>query len=84
MIWKINKDYIGLGGTPPVQNPGVWDALDSLRGKGALIADEIILILATAVAGTDYPNYADMPETSFNCASVKQVCLTVPNVMTSL
>lgn len=61
------------GGDAPPQDPGVWDALDALRGKPALQAEEIQAILATAQEGVDYPNLAEIPDqTNFNCANVKQ------------
>lgn len=69
----VYPDIVSPGGIPPPQNPGVWDALDLLRGRGALISDEIQLILATAQPGKDYPILSDLPDTSFNCANVKQV-----------
>ena len=61
------------GPSPPAQVPGVWAALDALRGKPALTAEEIQAILAAAHAGEDYPILAEIPnQTGFNCANVKQ------------
>jgi len=61
------------GGSPPPQVPGVWDALDQLRGRPAYGVDEIQDLLAAAKPDVDYPIIADIPDQiSFSCANVKQ------------
>jgi len=61
------------GGLAPPQVPGVWDALDDLRGKPALGVEEIQDLLAAAKPDGDYPVLAEIPDqTGFNCANVKQ------------
>ncbi|OQV15645.1 hypothetical protein BV898_10232 [Hypsibius exemplaris] len=56
----------------PPQVPGVWDALDTLRGKQALTSEEINAILAIAQEGQDYPNLANIPaDSSFQCGTRK-------------
>jgi len=54
-----------------VQSPGVWSALDRLRGHDRLGVEDIRALLQTARAGQDYPNLAEIPAGNFDCASVK-------------
>ncbi|XP_055340553.1 uncharacterized protein LOC129589729 [Paramacrobiotus metropolitanus] len=49
------------------QNPGVWSALDSLRGKSKLGNDDILQMVLTAKAGQDYPDLSEIPAGSFDC-----------------
>jgi len=54
------------------QSPGVWTALDQLRGKTRLSIDDITVLFTNSKAGEDYPNLATIPETtSIDCGSVK-------------
>lgn len=53
------------------QSPGVWSALDQLRGKAKLSIEDISALLTSAKPGQDYPNLASIPEGNFDCASVK-------------
>lgn len=53
------------------QSPGVWSALDQLRGKAKLSIEDISALLISAKPGQDYPNLAAIPEGNFDCASVK-------------
>jgi hypothetical protein len=57
---------------PNAQNPDVFTALDALRGRNDLTIDEILNILANAVAGRDYPIYNEIPSTRFSCENVHQ------------
>ncbi|XP_055331901.1 uncharacterized protein LOC129583875 [Paramacrobiotus metropolitanus] len=54
------------------QNPGVWQALDQLRGSSAPSAADIQRIMANAVPGRDYPMLAYIPQTTFSCSNVRQ------------
>jgi hypothetical protein len=54
------------------QIPGVWTALDQLRGKSKLSIEDISALLINAKAGEDYPNLSVIPEGNFDCGSVKQ------------
>ncbi|OWA51019.1 hypothetical protein BV898_15521 [Hypsibius exemplaris] len=61
------------GGTPPPQVPGVWDALDVLRGRTRIPDEELSALVAAAKPGVDYPDMGCIPDqVSFNCANVKQ------------
>ncbi|XP_055346192.1 uncharacterized protein LOC129593759 [Paramacrobiotus metropolitanus] len=53
------------------QNPGVWSALDQLRGKAKLGIEDIRALLSIAKAGQDYPNLNEIPAGNFDCGSVK-------------
>ncbi|GAV06551.1 hypothetical protein RvY_16517 [Ramazzottius varieornatus] len=58
---------------PVLQVPPVWEALDVLRGRKALSAYEIQVLLAGAVPVVNYPAFDTFPSgTSFDCASVNQ------------
>ena len=54
------------------QKPKIWDALRVLRGNKDLTIPDIQDILAKAVAGTDYPNNAVIPDSSIKCADYHQ------------
>jgi hypothetical protein len=68
---RTNAHY-NIASQPNPQNPIVWEALDALRGRNALTIDEILNILAYAVAGKDYPIYNEVPNTRFSCEKVHQ------------
>jgi hypothetical protein len=53
------------------QSPGVWTALDQLRGKDKLSIEDITKLLTTAKAGEDYPNLAEIPPGNFDCGAHK-------------
>jgi hypothetical protein len=64
---KVNTKGAGA------QVPGVWDALDGLRGKAALLTDPIQALLASAVPGKDYPTLAAVPDVkAFDCEKTHQ------------
>lgn len=56
-----------------VQNPGVWDALDQLKGNSrGLSVDQIQELFLTARAGQDFPILAQIPQSSIDCAVFHQ------------
>jgi len=65
---------LGVAQCGPVdgdQQPKIWDALDQLRGK-QLTVDQIQDLYGKAVAGTDYPILAEVPQPrSIDCGSKK-------------
>jgi hypothetical protein len=63
----------GAQGEAGAQSPGVWAALDGLRGKAPLLTEEIQSLLASAVAGKDYPILAAVPDVkTFDCEKTHQ------------
>ncbi|GAU93642.1 hypothetical protein RvY_05550-2 [Ramazzottius varieornatus] len=62
----------GSNNVIPAQNPNVFVALDQLRGSDALTATEIQALMSNAYAGTTYPTYSYIPQTTFSCSQVKQ------------
>lgn len=54
------------------QSPGVWSALDQLRGKAKLSIEDIRALLIDGKPGEDYPNLTTIPEGNFDCGAVKQ------------
>ncbi|XP_055340982.1 uncharacterized protein LOC129590033 [Paramacrobiotus metropolitanus] len=68
-----------------VQSPGVFSALDRLRGKSKLSNDDIRSLVLTAKPGQDYPDLTSIPESTFDCnahkpgfyADVSQRCQVV-------
>ena len=64
-----------------VQSPRVGEALTQLAGRGRvepLNSAQMYDLIATAQAGSDYPNYSDIPPTGFSCENVNQAGF-VPN-----
>ncbi|GAU96809.1 hypothetical protein RvY_08196 [Ramazzottius varieornatus] len=49
------------------QNPGVWDALDQLRGHPSLPTPDISDLFYSVQPGVDFPVYSEIPKTSFDC-----------------
>ena len=61
------------GGSPPPQNPSIWDALDVLRGGPHVPDDQVTDLLTNAKPDVDYPVLSDIPDVkSFSCVNVKQ------------
>ncbi|GAU88079.1 hypothetical protein RvY_00840 [Ramazzottius varieornatus] len=54
------------------QQPKVWDALNVLRGKDALFADQIQELLMNVVPGQDFPLLSEVPDTAVDCSRFKQ------------
>ncbi|OQV17025.1 hypothetical protein BV898_08888 [Hypsibius exemplaris] len=64
---------IKQGGTPPPQVPGVFEALDDLRGGPMPDPEKLFALIANATADLDYPILNEVPkQKNFNCAQVKQ------------
>ncbi|OQV25931.1 hypothetical protein BV898_00073 [Hypsibius exemplaris] len=56
-----------------LQTPKVWDALNLLRGKDQLTAEQIQELYQSAVSGTDFPLLSVIPdESEIDCATFKQ------------
>jgi len=53
------------------QKPGVWDALVQNSGRNRLSGGEAYDLYVNAKAGQDYPILAVIPESKFDCGSVK-------------
>ncbi|XP_055336676.1 uncharacterized protein LOC129587107 [Paramacrobiotus metropolitanus] len=53
------------------QSPGVFSALDLLRGKSKLSNDDIRNMVLNAQAGQDYPNLSSIPDSTFDCSAHK-------------
>ncbi|XP_055339604.1 autotransporter adhesin BpaC-like [Paramacrobiotus metropolitanus] len=69
-----NSDY-DTKAAPPPQNPSLLMALKALRGSAAGAAKSIDMaeMMANAVAGKDYPNLSQIPDTkNFACKDVQQ------------
>lgn len=49
------------------QVPGVWDALDQLRGHPSLPTPDITDLFYNVQPGVDFPVYSEIPKTSFDC-----------------
>ena len=61
------------GGSPPPQNPSIWDALDVLRGGPHVPDDQVTDLLTNAKPDVDYPVLSEIPDVkSFSCVNVKQ------------
>ncbi|XP_055357977.1 uncharacterized protein LOC129602839 [Paramacrobiotus metropolitanus] len=69
-VWSITATLV-VGQTRP-QIPGVWDAINQLRGKPALSVEDIQELFYTVQPGIDFPVYSDIPDTGFSCSSVHQ------------
>ncbi|XP_055341369.1 uncharacterized protein LOC129590258 [Paramacrobiotus metropolitanus] len=53
-----------------LQREDPWRALDTLRGRQAMSTEDITMFMMTAVPGTDYPAYSNIPGNPFfNCAT---------------
>ncbi|OQV13993.1 hypothetical protein BV898_11765 [Hypsibius exemplaris] len=59
-------------GSVKQQSPGIWDALDKLRGHLAIPTADIQELYYSVVPGTDFPIYSVIPDTGFLCTSVNQ------------
>jgi hypothetical protein len=59
--------FFALIGCAAAQTQYVWDLLNPY-----LNAAEVQALLANAKAGSDYPNYDQIPQTNFDCSSKKQ------------
>jgi hypothetical protein len=65
------SSYVSSRKKRAAQSPGVWTALDQLRGKSKISNDDIRNMILTAKAGQDYPNLSEIPAGNFDCSSVK-------------